>query len=238
MPEAAAIVTGFYRHNLELVVAGVRADERDRALLERLRQRPPGPSIVYVTLQKTAERVAAELSQAGFPARAYHAGLEAEQRAQVQDEWMRSDRGVVVATIAFGMGIDKSDVRYVYHYNLPKSLESYSQEIGRAGRDGAPSVVGLLACEADVPVLEHFAYGGTPPERALRGGLGDVPGAGDTFALNPNGLGERHDMRPLGLRTALTYLELGGVLRQGTPFYAGYRFRPRLSLDELVAQFS
>jgi ATP-dependent DNA helicase RecQ len=238
MPEEAAIVTGFYRHNLELVVGAVRADERDRVLLERLRQRPPGPTIVYVTLQKTAERVAAELSQAGLPARAYHAGLEAEQRARVQDEWMRSDRGVVVATIAFGMGIDKSDVRYVYHYNLPKSLESYSQEIGRAGRDGAPSVVELLACDADVPVLENFAYGDTPTERALRGVLGDVLDAGDTFALNLNELGERHDMRPLVLRTALTYLELLGVLRQGTPFYAGYRFRPRLSVDELVAQFS
>src|SRR5262245_40878719 len=193
MPEAAAIVTGFYRHNLELVVAGVRADERDRALLERLRQRPPGPSIVYVTLQKTAERVAAELSQAGFPARAYHAGLEAEQRAQVQDEWMRSDRGVVVATIAFGMGIDKSDVRYVYHYNLPKSLESYSQEIGRAGRDGAPATVELLACPEDVPTLENFAYGDTPTQESLEGLIAELLDAGPSFHVSLTELSSRHD---------------------------------------------
>jgi ATP-dependent DNA helicase RecQ len=238
IPDSGAIVTGFYRPNLELVTEAVRGGERDARLLERLRQRPPGPTIVYVTLQKAAERIADELSRAGFPAHAYHAGLEPERRAQVQDEWKRSDRGIVVATIAFGMGIDKADVRYVYHYNLPKSLESYSQEIGRAGRDGAPSVVELFVCDADVPTLENFAYGDTPTERALRGLIADVLGRGESFALNLTELGDRHDIRALVLRTALTYLELLGVLRQGTPFYAGYRFRPKLPIEQIVAQFS
>jgi ATP-dependent DNA helicase RecQ len=238
IPPEGAIVTGFYRPNLTLLTTPVAAGERDGRLLERLQSRTPGPTIVYVTLQKTAERVAAELSAAGLPARAYHAGLEAEERAAVQEQWMASAAGIVVATIAFGMGIDKASVRYVYHYNLPKSLESYSQEIGRAGRDGAPSIVEVLACRDDVATLENFAYGDTPTEAALRGLVDDMLGAGSAFAVSLAELSSRHDIRLLVLRTALTYLEMLGVLRQGTPYYAAYELRPRLEPAEIAAKFA
>src|SRR5207248_11010423 len=110
---------------------------------------------------------------AALPARPSHAGRRAEDRAAVQEWSAASDDGIVVATIAFGMGIDKADVRYVYHYNLPKSLESYSQEIGRAGRDGRESICELLACPDDVPTLENFAFGDTPTRDALAGLLAD-----------------------------------------------------------------
>ena len=235
-PECA-IVTGFYRPNLEQRITPVSADQRNQLLLARLRERPPGPAIVYVTLQRTAERVAALLEKSGQPAKAYHAGMDDEKRVSVQEWWMASDRGIVVATIAFGMGIDKSDVRYIYHYNLPKGLESYSQEIGRAGRDGQPAVVELLACVEDVPVLENFAYGDTPTEEALRALLDEILSSGADFAVSLYDLGQRHDIRPLVLRTALTYLELLGVLRQGTPFYAGYEVRLLQSLDSVLAEF-
>jgi ATP-dependent DNA helicase RecQ len=226
--EPDAVVTGFYRPKLTLLLTPVTSSERDGLLLERLRERPPGSTIVYVTLQRTALRVADMLSEAGLPARPYHAGMSTEERVAVQEWWAGSQDGIVVATIAFGMGIDKADVRYVYHYNLPKGLESYSQETGRAGRDGQESICELFACPDDVAMLENFAFGDTPTREALAGLLADVleyP-VGVEFAVSEYELSIRHDLRQLVLRTALTYLELGGVLRQGTPFYAGYRLRP------------
>jgi len=237
IPPECAVVTGFYRSNLSLYITPVSVAERDVVLRERLGSRPPGPGIVYVTLQKTAEQVADRLDRAGFPARAYHAGMAADARTETQEWWMASDRGIVVATIAFGMGIDKSNVRYVYHYNLPKSLESYSQEMGRAGRDGLASIVELLACPADVPTLENFAYGDTPTLDALESVVTALLDAGPTFDLSLFEMSTRYDIRPLVLRTLLTYLELLGVLRQGTPFYAGYEARPLRPLGEVFARF-
>jgi len=238
IPKDAAVVTGFHRPNLFLSVHPTRPHERDRVLLERIRSRPPGPAIVYVTLQKTAERVARLLDGAGVPARAYHAGMDDDLRARVQEWWKGSDRATVVATIAFGMGIDKADVRYVYHYNLPKGLESYSQEIGRAGRDGQPSVVELLGGMDDVATLENFAYGDTPTERSVRALVDELLGSGPSFDVSIFDLSSRHDIRQLVVKTALTYLELLGVIHQGTPFYAGYRIRLNLELPELLARFS
>jgi ATP-dependent DNA helicase RecQ len=238
--EADAVVTGFYRPNLTLLTTPVTARERDALLLERLRERPPGSAIVYVTLQRTAVRIAELVAEAGLPARPYHAGMAANERVGVQEWWAGSVDGIVVATIAFGMGIDKADVRYVYHYNLPKSLESYSQEIGRAGRDGRESICELLACPDDVPTLENFAFGDTPTGEALRGLLAEVlrHPAGTEFTVSEYELSNRHDLRPLVLKTVLTYLELDGLLRQGTPFYAGYRLRPlAASLEDVVVRF-
>src|SRR5215216_148483 len=239
--EADVVLTGFYRPNLTLLTTPVAARERDVLLLERLRGRAPGSTIVYVTLQRTSVRIAELLADAGLPARPYHAGMTAEERVAVQEWWAASGQGIVVATIAFGMGIDKADVRYVYHYNLPKSLESYSQEIGRAGRDGEESICELFACPDDVPTLENFAFGDTPTREALGGLLADVleHPVGAEFAVSEYELSVRHDLRPLVLKTVLTYLELDGVLRQGTPFYAGYRLRPLgdASLEDVFGRF-
>ncbi len=238
--EADAVSTGFYRPNLTLLTTPVDPAARDQLLIDRLRDRPPGATIVYVTLQRTALRVASLLAAAGLPARAYHAGMSPEDRVAVQDWWTASDANVVVATIAFGMGIDKADVRYVYHLNLPKGLESYSQEIGRAGRDGAAAVCELFACQDDIPTLENFAFGDTPTRDAFAGLLDEIFAneEGTQFAVSEHELSTRLDVRPLVLKTILTYLELEGLLRQGTPYYAGYSFRPTTgSFDQVFAGF-
>ncbi|MBM3496779.1 MAG: ATP-dependent DNA helicase RecQ, partial [Armatimonadetes bacterium] len=237
IPPEAAIVTGFYRPNLRLLTTPAGPSERDGLLLQRIRERPPGSTIVYVTLQRTAEAVAALLSRNDLPARPYHAGMESEARHETQDWWTASDAGIVVATIAFGMGIDKSSVRYVYHYNVPKSLESYSQEIGRAGRDGLPSIVEMLACGDDLPTLENFTYGDTPTTEALQALVHYIVEQAPHFEVNMHELSGRLDLRDLVLKTALTYLELLGVLRQGTPRYAVYRLRLLQSQEDVLAQF-
>ena len=232
-----AVRTGFYRPNLTLLTTPVAGSRRDAELVERLRGRPPGPAIVYVTLQRTAEEVADRLAQAGFPAKAYHAGMKDEDRASVQDWFLASDRGVVVATIAFGMGIDKANIRYIYHYNPPKSLENFAQEIGRAGRDGQPATCEVLFVPDDLNVLENFAYGDTPTAESVTNLLRELFALGDEFDVSYYELSAAHDVRILVVRTLLCYLELLGYLEGGTPFYSSYRFQPRVSSAEILSHF-
>jgi len=235
--EDDVVHTGFYRPNLRLYATPCEAGQRDDLLLSRLAQRPPGPTIVYVTLQRTAEDVADLLTGQGLDARAYHAGMDSEKRHEVQNAFMASGRMIVVATIAFGMGIDKSDIRYVYHYNLPKALENYAQEIGRAGRDGRESICELLACADDVVTLENFSYGDTPTREAVASLVEDVLRQGDVFDVSVHELSANHDVRPLVVKTLLTYLELDGVIRSTGPFYSGYKFQPQKPSQEILARF-
>jgi len=235
--EEDVVHTGFYRPNLKLSVTPCEASKRLELLLSRLRKRPPGPTIVYVTLQRTAEEVAVFLSRQGFDARAYHAGMETEDRDRTQDAFMSSDRMIVVATIAFGMGVDKADIRHIYHYNLPKGLESYMQEIGRAGRDGQESICELLACADDRVTLENFSYGDTPTPEAVAAVIAHVLDRDEVFDVSIHELSGRHDIRSLVVQTLLAYLELENVIVSTGPFYSEFKFQPQRTLEEIMGRF-
>lgn len=227
----------FYRPNLNLVVKAVAGRDRSAYLLKQLQASPIRPTIIYTTLQFGAESLAAFLKKNGLPARPYHAGLRPEARSEIQEAFMAGEVPIICATIAFGMGIDKADIRAIYHFNLPKSLENYTQEIGRAGRDGEPAHCELLACRDDLRTLSNFTYGDTPPPQALKAILRillEQPGDFDvsTFELSRN-----HDIRPLVINTLLTYLELEGYLMATSPFYATYKVSFARNLEHLLNGF-
>lgn len=153
--EPRVLVSSFDRPNLSLAV--LPGQDRFKAI-ERIIARHAGRcGIVYCTSRAGTEKLAAKLQAAGVRAEHYHAGLEAAERSRVQDDFIQGKVHVICATIAFGMGIDKGDVRFVVHYNMPGTLEGYYQEIGRAGRDGRPAETVLFYSYADVQTHMHFA---------------------------------------------------------------------------------
>jgi ATP-dependent DNA helicase RecQ len=237
IPQSATVISGFRRENLQLLAQPTSLKTRDAALLKAL-QENIGTSIVYATLQRDAERVAEILVASGVKARAYHAGLPEELKPEVQHWWMTTPNAVVVATIAFGMGIDKANVRGVYHYQLPKSLEGYAQEVGRAGRDGLPAIGMIFGSLEDSAILEQFIYGDTPSQAALSRLVDFFAAQSSQMLVSLYNLSFETDLRPLVLRTAITYLELEQVLHQGTPQYDTYAIKFLTLKSTILAKFS
>ena len=212
--DPAVVVAGFDRPNLAYVVRRCRSGERkERALVETLAARG-GPSIVYASTRAAVEQIARRLRSKGTRAASYHGGLPADRRSVVQESFMRDEVDVIAATNAFGMGIDKPNVRLVVHFAMPGTLEAYYQEAGRAGRDGLPGRCVLLSAPDDRATHEWF-IGATFPHRALvekvygalRGLAADGRVSADLAAL-----GRHCGVSARGAASALSLLERSGVV--------------------------
>jgi ATP-dependent DNA helicase RecQ len=168
MNDPLEVVTGFERPNLTLEVEPCRARADKMNAVDRLLRDPGPPGIVYAATRKNVERWAEHLTSTGPRAAAYHGGLADAERTRVQDEFLAGRLDVIAATNAFGMGIDKRDLRFVLHADVPGSVEAYYQEVGRAGRDGLPARGTLLFSPADVRTQEFFLEGSNPSPETFR----------------------------------------------------------------------
>ncbi|KAI5853320.1 ATP-dependent DNA helicase-like protein recQ [Tricharina praecox] len=233
--------TPTFRPNLHLNAMAVESQVKKKTLLSEFLKANPGPSIIYVTTHAEAQMVSDFLVKQGFTAAAYHAGLATDIRTKIQDRFMASKDMIIAATIAFGMGVDKADIRNIVHFTVPKSLEGYSQEIGRAGRDGLRANCMLYLTVSDIRQHESFSRADVPSLASVTGCLkaffGEFPHAEQDHVVEANmySLGKDWDIRPGTLTLLFAQLEIRfGILRAITPKYSAYSYTPNARFSSLV----
>jgi ATP-dependent DNA helicase RecQ len=218
--ELQVVNTGVLRDNLFLIARRAENEDHKVRLLLSFVQRQRGPGIIYVNSRESAEKLERQLRRLAINARAYHAGMGPAERATLQDRFMSGQVRVMVATVAFGMGVDKPDVRFVVHYHPARSLESYSQESGRAGRDGQPSTCLLLHSSADRANLTRWSNEAAVEIAVLRAVYRVLRGLvrGGRELVDEGALRERLEddgFAEVDLRVAISLLERAALVRRG-----------------------
>lgn len=231
MQEPAVLVAGFDRPNLFLEAATAASQQEKMEMIAAVHERRPGSMIVYAATRKHVEKIVGEVSRLGLAAQAYHAGLAPSQRSRVQEGFMNGEVPIIVATNAFGMGVDKRDIRAVVHFDFPGTLEAYYQEIGRAGRDGEPSACVLLFNYADRRWQEFFIEGSHPSPDLIRRVYRFLESQGETVRLPTRSLaqavGEKNEF---AIHTCLVTLEKAGYIDR----LNSYENRARIELNRDV----
>jgi RecQ family ATP-dependent DNA helicase len=236
--------TSTYRPNLSLLAESAKTKQDLYPRLFKFLRDHPGPTIVYVTLQKQTEALAHDLRKQGFSVKAFHAGMQTLDKTEIQEEFMKSSNLIIVATIAFGMGIDKADIRNVVHFNIPSSLESYSQEIGRSGRDGKKSNCLFYVCGEDLHLRELFARGDLPSQESVSLLLKEIFDKdasklkiGDTLSVFHSEQEKKFDIRSTTLKNIYAQLELReGLFRATTPIYTKYSYKLNPQYSNIITQ--
>jgi RecQ family ATP-dependent DNA helicase len=216
--EPRAFVSGFDRPNLSVSVVHTEKEREKITHIRRLASEYAGRSgIVYASTRKAVEQVTRKLQEARLSVVGYHAGMPDEDRARAQDDFMSGRTQMIVATNAFGMGIDKPDIRFVAHYQMPGSIEAYYQEIGRAGRDGEPSVCVLLFNYADKRTQDYFIEGSYPPPELIARVYEALVGTGQRrIELSTREIAARASVRnEMAVQSALITLEKAGHIERG-----------------------
>lgn len=240
--EEGVFRTTSYRSNLSLRAQSLRNDAEKLTALKKFLKDNRGSTIVYVQTHDQTDQVCNALKANGFNAHRYHAGMATDERSRVQELFMKSKDIVIVATVAFGMGIDKPNIRNIVHYAIPKSLEGYSQEIGRAGRDGLASGCMVYLCAQDIAIMEEWSRADVPSRRSVKGLVGDIfndhqhvkPGAVVERDLNEES--RKWDVRRNALDLLNAHLELHfQLIRAITPKYSKYQYRKSPGCDAKIS---